>query len=237
MTGKEAARRKALRAAFPYTLPVLSGFLVLGMAYGVLMSSKGYGFIWSGLISLFVFAGSMQFVAMGMMAGGLEPVPLLLMTIMVNARHVFYGLSMLGKYRDTGWMKGYLIFGLCDETYSILCSTDPPEGVDRRWFMFFITLLDHFYWVAGSAVGGLLGMAIPFNVAGVEFSLTALFVVIFISQWQGARDRLPSLIGIAGAVFCRLIFGADRFLIPAMLVILLAVTGLRNPLERRQGTG
>lgn len=231
---KHNARGRALRAAFPYTLPVLTGFLVLGMAYGVLMSSKGYGYYWPGLVSLFVFAGSMQFVAVGMLAGGPALWPVLLMTLMVNARHLFYGLSMLEKFKDVGWMKGYLIFGLCDETYSILCATEPPEGVDRRWFMFFVTLLDHSYWVAGSLIGGFLGMAIPFDSTGVDFALTALFVVILIGQWQGARDRLPNVIGVGGAVLCRLIFGPERFLIPAMLTILLAVTFLRKPLERRQ---
>ncbi|MDR0469331.1 MAG: AzlC family ABC transporter permease [Peptococcaceae bacterium] len=225
------ARQKALKAAFPYTLPVLTGFLVLGIAYGILMSSKGYGLFWPGLVSVFVFAGSMQFVAVGMMAGGFDPVAVLLMTLMVNARHIFYGLSMLEKYRNTGWMKGYLIFGLCDETYSILCATDPPEGVDRRWFMFFITFLNHSYWVAGSFIGGFVGMAIPFEVAGIDFALTALFVVILIGQWQGARNRLPTVIGVAGSVVCRLLFGSDRFLIPAMLVILLSVTALRKPLD------
>ena len=225
---------KAFRAAFPYTVPVLTGFLVLGAAYGILMSSKGYGFFWPGLVSLFVFAGSMQFVAVGMLTGNPEPVSLLLMTIMVNARHLFYGLSLLGKYRNTGWMKTYLIFGLCDETYSIICATEPPEGVDKRWFLFFITFLNHFYWVSGSTLGGFLGMAIPFDSTGVDFALTALFVVILIGQWQAARDRLPAVIGLGGAVLCRLLFGADRFLIPSMLVILLAVTCLRKPLERRQ---
>jgi len=227
-------KRKAFRAAFPYTLPVLTGFLVLGMAYGILMSGKGYGFFWPGLVSLFVFAGSMQFVAVGMLAGGLTPVSVLMMTLMVNARHLFYGLSMLEKYRNIGWMKGYLIFGLCDETYSILCATEPPEGIDRRWFMFFVTFLNHFYWVSGSLIGGFLGMAIPFDSTGVDFALTALFVVILIGQWQGARDRLPNVIGVAGTVLCRLLFGPERFLIPAMLTILLSVTLMRKPLERRQ---
>ena len=227
-------KKAALRAAFPYTLPVLTGFLVLGIAYGILMNSKGYGFIATGLVSLFVFAGSMQFVAVGMLADGLQPLSLLLMTLMVNARHVFYGLSMLEKFRNTGWMKAYLIFGLCDETYSILCGTEAPEGADRRWFMFFITLLNHSYWVAGSLIGGLIGRALPFNSAGVDFALTALFVVILTGQWQKAKDRLPNVIGVVGAVLCRIFFGPEGFLIPAMIFILLSVSCLRKPLERRQ---
>lgn len=231
---KNKTKIRALRAAFPYTVPVLTGFLVLGIAYGVLMSGKGYGYFWPGLVSLFVFAGSMQFVAAGMLPGGLDPLSILLITLMVNARHLFYGLSLLEKYRNLGWIKGYLIFGLCDETYSILCATEPPEGIDKRWFMFFVTFLNHLYWVSGSFIGGFIGMAIPFNNTGVDFALTALFIVILIGQWQGAKDRLPAVIGISGAILCRLIFGPERFLIPAMLVILLAVTCLRKPLERRQ---
>ncbi|MCL2166372.1 MAG: AzlC family ABC transporter permease [Clostridiales bacterium] len=226
--------RKAFLAAFPYTIPVLSGFLVLGFAYGVLMASKGYSFLWAGFASLFVFAGSMQFLAAGMLPEGADPLSLFLITLMVNARHLFYGLSMLEKFRDTGWMRTYLIFGLCDETYSILCATEAPEGIDRRWFMFFITALHHLYWISGSLAGGLVGKALAFNTSGIDFALTALFTVILISQWQGAKDRLPNGIGIAGAVLCRLLFGPERFLLPAMLLILLSVTCLRKPLERRQ---
>ncbi len=226
-------RKKALKAAFPYTIPVLTGFFVLGLAFGILMSSKGYGFFWPTLVSIVVFAGSMQFVAVGMMAGGLEPLSIILMTLMVNARHLFYGLSMLEKYRGTGWMKPYLIFGLCDETYSILCTTEPAEGVDKNWFMFFVTLLNQIYWVVGSTVGGFIGMVIPFDTTGIDFALTALFIVIFLTQWQNIKGRPSALIGIICTVICRLLFGPDGFLIPAMLCILLTVTVLRQPLEKR----
>ena len=180
---------------------------------------------------------SMQFVAVGMLAGGFDPLALLLMTVLVNARHVFYGLSLLETYRGTGWMKPYLIFGLCDETYSLLCAQTPPEGVDKNWFMFFVTLLNHSYWVAGSTLGGVLGLAIPFDVTGIDFALTALFVVIFVGQWQGAKDRLPSVIGVASALLCRLLFGPDHFLVATMLLMLLLMTVFRRPLTRRQGNG
>jgi len=224
----------ALRAAFPYTIPVLTGFLVLGMAYGLLMASAGYGFVWAALVSVFVFAGAMQFIAVGMLAYGFDVAALVVVTFLVNARHLFYGLSMLERYKSTGWLKPYLIFGLCDETYSILCSAEPPPHIDRRLFMFFVTMLNHVYWIVGTIIGALLGGAIPFNVAGVDFALTALFTVIFIGQWQTAKDRIPSCLGVACALVCRLIFGPEQFLIPAMIVILAAVTGLRATLERRQ---
>jgi 4-azaleucine resistance transporter AzlC len=225
--------KTALKAAFPYTIPVLTGFLVLGAAFGILMSTKGYGVLWAVFVSLIVFAGSMQFAAVGMLAGGLAPVPIILVTLAVNARHVFYGLSMLEKYRGAGWMKPYLIFGLCDETYAILCGRPPDEGVDKYWFMFFVTLLNQLYWVAGSALGGLIGMILPFDATGIDFALTALFIVIFLTQWQSAKGRPAALIGIASALACRLLFGAGNFLVPAMLCMLLAVTLLRRPLEKR----
>jgi 4-azaleucine resistance transporter AzlC len=212
---------------------VLTGFLVLGTAFGILMSAKGYGYFWPPFVSLIVFAGSMQFAAVGLLAGGLAPMPLILVTLAVNARHVFYGLSMLEKYRGAGWMKPYLIFGLCDETYAILCGTEPAEGVDKHWFMFFVTLLNQLYWVAGSALGSFIGMMIPFNTAGIDFALTALFVVIFLTQWRDGKGRPAALIGIVCAVICRLLFGAGGFLVPAMLCMLLAVTLLRRPLEKR----
>ena len=221
----------ALRAAFPYTIPVLSGFLMLGMAFGILMDSKGYGGLWPPLVSAFVFAGSMQFVAVGLLADGFAPVSLLMITLMVNARHLFYGISLLSQYRDTGWMKPYLIFGLCDETYSILCTTQQPQGVDRRWFMFFVTLLHQSYWVLGSGIGSFLGMVIPFSPKGIDFALTALFVVLFLGQWTTAKDKRPSVIGVAGTVLCRLVFGAESFLVPSLLVILLLMTVMRKPLE------
>jgi len=175
-------KTKALKAAFPHTIPVFTGFTFLGIAYGILMNSKGYGFGWIVLMSFMAFAGSAQYVAINLLTSIFNPIYALLLTLMVNARHLFYGISMLDKYKGTGKFKPYLIFGLCDETFSIICSTNPPEGVNRNWFMFFITMLDHGYWVLGSALGGLLGYMVSFNTKGLDFVLTALFVVIFIGQ-------------------------------------------------------
>jgi len=215
---------KALKAAFPHTIPVFTGFTFLGIAYGILMNSKGYGVGWTVLMSLMAFAGSAQYVAITFLTTVFNPVYALLLTIMVNARHLFYGIAMLDKYKDAGKVKPYLIFGLCDETFSIVCSTEPPEGVSRSSFYFFITLLDHSYWVLGSAIGGLLGSMVSFNTKGLSFVLTALFVVIFVGQWKSQQDHKPAVIGVVCSVLCLAIFGSSNFIIPAMLAILAVLT-------------
>lgn len=221
-------KTKALKAAFPHTIPIFTGFMFLGMAYGILMNTKGYGVGWTILMSLLAFAGSAQYVAITFLTTVFNPVYALLMTLMVNARHLFYGISLLDKYKDTGKFKPYLIFGLCDETFSIVCSTEPPEGVNRDWFMFFITLLDHSYWVLGSALGGLLGSMISFNTKGLDFVLTALFVVIFIGQWKTQQDHKPAIIGVVCSVVCLAVFGPSNFIIPAMMAILAVLTFFRK---------
>jgi len=228
MTNKKAA----FLAALPHTLPVFTGYLVLGTAYGILMDSKGFSILWILLASVFVYAGSMQFVAVALLASGFDPLGAFLMTLMVNARHLFYGISMLGKYRGIGKMKPYLIFALTDETFSILCSTEIPENVERKWFLFFISFLDHIYWITGSILGGVLGSMIKFNTKGIDFVLTALFVVILINQWKSVTNHLPAVIGIFSAVICRVIFGAANFILPAMILILFFVTVFKTPMER-----
>jgi 4-azaleucine resistance transporter AzlC len=225
-------KKSALLAAFPHTIPVFTGYLVLGAAYGILMNSKGLSLIWILIASIFVFAGSMQFVAVSLLAAGFDPLGAFLMTLMVNARHLFYAISMLGKYRNLGKVKPYLIFSLTDETFSILCSTEPPEGIDRKWFYFFVSFLDHMYWITGSLLGGILGSMIKFNTKGIDFVLTALFVVIMINQWKSAKNHLPAVIGIASAILCRIVFGASDFIIPSMILILLSVTLFKKPMER-----
>lgn len=217
-------KTKALKAAFPHTIPVFTGFTFLGIAYGLLMNSKGYGFGWTVLMSLLIFAGSMQYVAITLLTSVFNPIAALLLTLMVNARHLFYGISMLEKYKGTGKLKPYLIFGLCDETFSIICSAEPPKGVNRNWFMFFITLLDHSYWVIGSALGGLLGYIVSFNTRGLDFVLTALFTVIFIGQWKSQKNHNPAVIGVVSSIICLFFFGKDIFIIPSMILILVVLT-------------
>ncbi len=225
-------KKAALFAAFPHTIPVMTGYLVLGAAYGILMNSKGISLLWVLLSSIFIYAGSMQFVAVALLSAGFHPLNTFFMTLMVNARHLFYGISMLGKYRGMGKFKPYLIFSLTDESFSILCSTEPPEGIERRLFMFYVSLLDQIYWITGSVVGAVLGSLIQFNTNGIDFVLTALFVVILVNQWQQTTNHLPVITGILCGILCLIIFGPDHFLLPTMISIILIVTLLKKPMQR-----
>ncbi|MCK1981297.1 MULTISPECIES: azaleucine resistance protein AzlC [Peribacillus] len=222
----------AFRAAFPYTVPILAGFLFLGIAYGIFMNSLGFSAIYPILMSLTIFAGSMEFIAANLLLVAFNPINALFLTLMVNARHLFYGISMLDKYRGTGKKKLYLIFGLCDESFSINCTVDVPKNVDKGWFMFFVTLLNHCYWVIGSAIGGIFGSFVKFNTEGLDFVMTALFVVIFIEQWMKEKKHHSALAGLGLSAVCLIIFGGSNFIIPAMFAILGVLTLLRKPLEK-----
>ncbi len=223
--------RRALKAAFPLTLPVMAGYVILGIGFGLLLESRGYGLPWALLMSAAIYAGSMQYVAVDLLASGAGLVSAALMTLMVNARHLFYALAMLTKYRDMGKAKPYLVFALTDETFGLVSHTEPPEGVDRKRFYFYISLLDQSYWIAGSAIGSLFGALIPLNTAGVEFSMTALFLVIVTDNLLRAESRRQTALGIAASLLCLLLFGPDRFLIPAMALILIALLALRGRLD------
>ena len=219
-TSKKESFTRALSAAFPHTIPVLAGFLVLGIAYGMLMLSKGYGPQWSVLMSAVAFCGSMQFVAITLLTTVFHPVEAFTLSIMVNARHLFYGLSMLEKYKGFGKIKGFLIYTLCDETFSIVSSTTPPEGVEPKYFYLSISLLDYLYWIIGTLLGSLLGGLIPFNTQGLDFALTALFVVLFLEQMKKKSNWVLGLIGIAFALLSRVIFGSENMVLPALGLIL-----------------
>lgn len=175
--------RRAARCAFPYTIPIFAGFWFLGVTYGIYMKVSGFSFVYPMLMSLTIFGGSLEFVAVSMLLSAFAPLQTLIMTLMIQARHLFYGISMLDKYQGTGWKKLYLIFGMCDETFSINYSVKVPEDVDRGWFMFFVTLFNHLYWFSGATLGGILGAVLTFNTEGLDFAMTALFVVIFLEQW------------------------------------------------------
>ena len=220
--------RAETRAAFIKTLPVSASYLVLGFGFGVLLVSRGYPFYWALIISLTVYAGSMQFVLVDLLSGGAGLVTASLMTLLINARHLFYGISMLEKYRSAGRKKPYLIFALTDETYSLLCAQDPPAGLDRYRYYFEVSALGHFYWALGSLLGALAGAALPWDFQGVEFSMTALFVVVFTEQWMSAQDRLPALIGLGSSLACLAAFGPGQFILPTMGLILLLLTALRS---------
>lgn len=215
------------KKAFTASLPVTAGYFVLGSAFGVLLSDKGYSFVWAFAMSLFIYAGSMQYVAISLLTGGASLISTALMTFMVNLRHLFYGISMLKKYSGTGKYRPYLIFSLTDETYALVVN-GAPEGTDEHLYYFLLSLFDHCYWVAGSTIGGLIGAALTFDTTGIDFAMTALFVTIFLEQLLAAEDYFPAITGVLATVLSLILFGPDTFLIPAMLLIsvILTVYGL-----------
>ena len=224
--------RAALVAAFPHTIPILAGFLFLGMTYGIYMRTLGFSIWYPMIMSLTIYAGSMEFVAGNLLLGAFNPLQALMLTLMINARHLFYGISMLDKYKDTGLKKWYLIFGMCDESFSINYTAKIPEGIDRGWFMFFINLLDQIYWFLGATLGAICGSLLHFNTEGLDFVMTAMFVVIFMEQWMKDKNHVPALLGLGLSLVCLIVFGTDNFMIPAMIAILLSLTLFRKPLER-----
>ncbi|MBW0933667.1 azaleucine resistance protein AzlC [Priestia megaterium] len=222
----------ACRAAFPYTFPILTGFVFLGIAYGIYMHSLGFSAIYPILMSLTIFAGSMEFVAANLLLVPFSPVSALFLTLMINARHLFYGISMLDTYKGLGKKKFYLIYGMCDESFSINCTVNIPKNVDKGWFMFFVTFFNHCYWGIGAAIGGIFGSLVRFNTEGLDFVMTALFVVIFIEQWMKEKKHHSALVGLGLSALSLIIFGGEHFIIPAMLMILTVLTFLRKPLEK-----
>lgn len=228
-------KTKAFKAAIPYTLPICVAFLFLGASYGFYMRSRGFPVIYPALMSMLIFAGSMEFVTVNLLLSPFSPLSAFLLTLMVNARHLFYGISMLEKYGNTGWKKFYLIFGMCDESFSINCSVSPPEGVDRGWFMFFVTLLNHIYWVCGATLGALLGYLLRINTKGIEFVMTALFIVMFLNQWKETSDHRPAVTGAACSLLCLLLFGRGNFVIASMVLIVACFTLLRGKFEQEGG--
>lgn len=232
---QDRKKLKALKAAFPHTIPIFAGFWFLGMTYGIYMNVSGFSFWYPMLMSLTIFAGSVEFVAVNMLLGAFNPIQALAMTLMINARHLFYGISMLDKYKGTGLKKFYLIFGMCDESFSINYTAEIPEGVDQGWFMFFVNLLNQCYWFFGSTLGGIFGSLIRFNTEGLGFVMTAMFVVIFMEQWFKDKNHTSAILGLFLSTLCLLAFGADHFIIPAMIAILGVLTFLRKPLEKGGG--
>ncbi len=228
--------KKTLKTIFINTLPVLAGYMAIGISFGILLSVKGYGIGWALAMSLFIYAGSMQFVTIDLLGGAASLVSAALLTLMVNARHLFYGISMIEKYKGTGKKKPYLIFALTDETYSLVCSGEAPEGIDRDLYFLFVSMFNQCYWVVGSVIGSLIGSVITFNSDGLEFAMTALFVTVFVEQWMSTKNHIPALVGVAVSVVCLLIFGADSFLIPTMIAITLILGLLQKKIggERRE---
>ena len=232
MSEKTKTLKKAFLCAFPHTIPIFAGFWFLGMTYGIYMNVLGFSFWYPMVMSLTIFAGSIEFVAVNMLLGVFNPLQALAMTLMINARHLFYGISMLDRFRGMGWQKIYLIFGMCDETFSINYTAEIPPDVDRGWFMFFVTLLNHFYWFFGATLGGIFGGLIHFSTEGLDFVVTAMFVVIFLEQWLKEKNHTSSLTGLGISLLCLAAFGSGTFIRPAMAGIRLALSFLRKPLEK-----
>lgn len=232
---KQTIIKKSFQAAFPFTIPIFAGFWFLGLTYGIYMNVSGFSFLYPMIMSFIVFGGSLEFVVVSLLLGAFNPIQAFIMTIMIQARHLFYGIAMLDKYKGTGWKKPYLIFGMCDESFSINYTANIPKDVDSGWFMFFVTALNHFYWVFGATLGGLLGSLIRFNTEGLEFVMTAMFVVIFLEQWLKEDKHYSAFIGLISSILCLIIWGADAFMIPTMIMILLLLTLIRKPIEQTGG--
>ena len=224
---------KAFRKAFKDSLPIMAGYLALGIGYGVLLQSNGFSFWWAILMSVTMFAGSGQYAGVDFMAGGASLLTTAFMTLIINCRHFFYGVSLLDKYRGTGIVKPYLIFGLTDETYSITATTVLEEGINKKKYYFFLTALNHSYWITGCVLGAVLGMFLPFSSEGIDFAMTALFIVIMVEQWLTNKEHLPAILGVATTVICLVAFGAEYFIIPSMALIAVELMLLRKRLERK----
>ena len=222
--------RNTVKFSFLSSLPVMAGYVTLGMGFGIILADKGYSFWWALLMSLTIYAGSMQYVGVGLLSSGATVLSTALMTLMVNARHLFYGISMLEKYKNTGAAKPYLIFSLTDETYSLVCNPKLPKDVNQNGYYLLVSVLNQIYWLFGSMLGGILGNVLDFNTAGIDFAMTALFVVIFVEQWETTKNHIPAFIGIMVSVVCLVIFGRESFLIPSMIGITAALCLLKKPI-------
>lgn len=232
-TGSGVSMKRALRAAFPHTIPVLTGYLFMGFAFGVLFRQTGRNPLLAVALSVIVYAGSLQFMAVIFLKGGVDLLTIFLMSLLINARHMFYGLPFIERFKHAGRKKPYMIFSLTDETFSLLCSARPPLDVDETSFFFSIALLDQFYWVVGSALGAAAGAILPFDTKGIEFAMTALFVVIFIEQWRSMPTQLPALTGIFVSLAALILFGGGSFILPAMAAIVAVLSLLKKPVERK----
>jgi 4-azaleucine resistance transporter AzlC len=232
MEKRRGGYAKAFRAAFPFTVPVLTGYLFIGTAFGVMFQEKGYNFLWAIVMSILVYAGSGQYLAVNFFAPGVNLLQVIFLEFMVNIRHIFYGLSLLERFSEMGKKKLYMIFSLTDETYSLFFVTKIPKDVDEHKFMFAIALLDQLYWITGSAIGAIAGSVIPFDATGIDFAMTALFVVIFVEQWMTSITHLPALIGIVTGVVCLLVFGSENFILPTMICILVILLSGRKMIEQ-----
>lgn len=228
---KELSHLALIRLVFRHTLPVLMGYLSIGMAFGLMLDGIGYGVWWSALMSVTIYAGSGQYLGVGLLAMGASLVQVAMMTLILNLRHMVYGLSFLEKYRGMGWRKWYMIFALTDETYALLASAVIPEGVSPRRYYFTVSLMNHSYWIAGSLIGSLMGALLTIDSTGVDFAMTALFLVIAVEQWKGGGSHAPAFLGGGVTLVSLLLLGVDNMLIPALLAMVGGLLLMRRKLE------
>ncbi|MBO5317381.1 MAG: AzlC family ABC transporter permease [Oscillospiraceae bacterium] len=226
-------KKQLLKVALRDTLPVLTGYLFLGAGFGILLNESGYGIGWAFFMALFMFAGSGQYLAVSLLASHASLISTAVATLLVNARHLFYGISLIDTYKGAGKKKPYMIFGLTDETYSLVTQNEPPKGVSRHSYCFTVTALDHVYWICGCVLGNVMGATLPISFEGVEFVLTALFVTMFVEQWLANKNHLPALIGVMSTALCLMLFGSEFFLIPSMAAIALLLTITRKTARRK----
>ncbi|HCT65095.1 MAG TPA: branched-chain amino acid ABC transporter permease [Lachnospiraceae bacterium] len=229
--------REALKYSFIKTIPVMCGYLFTGLAFGLLLQNIGYSFIWAFFISLFVYAGSMQYVLVTLLAGSFGLPTVVIMTLLINSRHAFYGLSFIERFKKMGRLYPYMVFSLTDETYSLLCATVAPQNNKEKWTYFFIALLDHFYWIMGSVAGAIIGNLITFDLTGIDFAMTALFMVIFVEQWIDAKSHIAAVTGVLSAIIFLILIGPDKFILPSLVVTVLILNLLRNILEEKKVEG
>jgi len=225
---KQDDKNRLIKTAFLDTMPVLAGYIVLGIGFGIILKSKGYGVLWSLAMSVFIYAGSMQYVAIDLLAGGASLISAAVTTLLVNARHIFYGLSMVEQYRGTGKRRPYLIFALTDETYSLVCGKALPDGADKNKYYFLVSFFDQCYWVAGCVLGSVLGSVLKINIEGIDFALTALFVTVFVEQWLSTKEHIYAIVGVVSSMLCLWVFGSGNFLIPSMILITLCLAVLKK---------
>ena len=233
---KQNTYKVAYKAAFPHTIPVLTGYLFIGIAFGVMFADKGYNFLWAGLMSLLVYAGSGQYLAVNFFDPSVSFLQVIFLTFMVNVRHIFYGLSLLDKFKVSGKKKPYMVFSLTDETYSLYFLTKTPPDVDEGKFLFALATLNQLYWIVGAMIGALAGTLIPFNSKGIDFAMTALFIVIFVEQWLEKKNRFPAIVGVVASLICLLIFGKDGFILPSMIVIMVILLSNHRTEEKKNKT-
>ena len=225
-------KQKLLKTVLLTTLPVMAGYLAIGIGFGILLKVNGYGLWWALAMSLFIYAGAMQYVGVSLLASGASLLSVGLTTLMVNARHLFYGITMIDRYKGAGGKKPYLMHALTDETYSLVCDGKVPENTNAHLYYFLVSAFNQSYWIIGSMIGSLIGSVITFNTAGIDFAMTALFVTVFVDQWRTAKQHSPAIIGVCVSTLCLVVFGQEHFLIPTLLAITLALTLLRKKLEK-----